>query len=188
MVSRWDEHPLEPIARLVQARTGIDLDGVPGAHAAATIEQAMRRAGHDDPARYLVELRRGQAALDALLDALSVGESYFFRDPAQLAFVARDPPGHPRASPRGAAAASGPGAPAARPARSRARSPSSSTSTACSTARSCSPRTSPPPRSTRRAGASTARGRCAAQARSGPGPISPRAPPGSSSRRASARR
>lgn len=90
MASRWDAHPLEPIARLVQARTGIDLDGIPGAHAAATIEQAMREAGHDDPARYLALLRLGAAAFDALVDALTVGESYFFRDHAQLAFVARE--------------------------------------------------------------------------------------------------
>lgn len=90
MASRWDAHPLEPIARLIQARTGIDLDGIPGAHAADSIEQAMGEAGQDDPARYLALLRLGGAAFDALVDALTVGESYFFRDHAQLGFVARE--------------------------------------------------------------------------------------------------
>lgn len=90
MSTRWDDHPLAAIARYFQGRFGIDMDGSPGAHAARAIEGAMRAAGQDDPALYLALVQRDQAALDGLIDALCVGESYFFRDAGQLAFLARE--------------------------------------------------------------------------------------------------
>ena len=60
------------------------------AEAEAGIARAMKRAGADDLAAYLVLVRRDGAALDDLVDELTVGETHFMRDPDQMDLIRRE--------------------------------------------------------------------------------------------------
>jgi chemotaxis protein methyltransferase CheR len=55
----------------------------------AGIRRAMARAGVTDPGAYLSVLARDQSALDDLLGELTIGETYFFREPGQFEFIRR---------------------------------------------------------------------------------------------------
>jgi chemotaxis protein methyltransferase CheR len=55
----------------------------------AGIRRAMARAGVTGPAAYLSVLAGDQSALDDLLGALTIGETYFFREPGQFEFIRR---------------------------------------------------------------------------------------------------
>ena len=48
------------------------------------IQRAMRRLGTGEQSAYLARLRADAAVLDDLIAELTVGETYFFRDPAQF--------------------------------------------------------------------------------------------------------
>jgi chemotaxis protein methyltransferase CheR len=52
-----------------------------------SIRRAMARAGVSDPTAYLDLLGHDTGALDDLLEGLTVGETYFFREPGQFAFL-----------------------------------------------------------------------------------------------------
>jgi len=54
------------------------------------IGRAMTRTGAADSASYLADLEASPVALDDLISELVVGETYFFRDPAQFDFLRRD--------------------------------------------------------------------------------------------------
>lgn len=77
------------VARLVTARTGLAfpphrLGAVPIA-----IENAMRRCGLADVQNSLVHLAKDGPPLAALVDELTVGETFFFRDAVQFDFIRR---------------------------------------------------------------------------------------------------
>jgi len=55
--------------------------------AEAGIARAMKHAGADDFDHYLALVRRDETGLDGLVDALTVGETHFMRDPHQLELV-----------------------------------------------------------------------------------------------------
>ena len=54
-----------------------------------SIRRAMARAGVTDPATYLGVLAGDPDALDDLLGELTIGETYFFREPGQFEFIRR---------------------------------------------------------------------------------------------------
>lgn len=83
------EIQVERVARYFQARTGVDLSRA-ARHATVAIRGAMREAGEPDPDRYLARLERDEAAFDALTAALTVGESYFFRDAWHFDLIAAE--------------------------------------------------------------------------------------------------
>jgi chemotaxis protein methyltransferase CheR len=80
--------PLDAVVRFVSDHAGLAL-----AHrldsAEAGIRRAMARARVADPDRYLDLLRLEPSALDDLLAELTVGETYFFREPAQFELLRR---------------------------------------------------------------------------------------------------
>jgi chemotaxis protein methyltransferase CheR len=79
---------LESVLRFVARHTGLAV-GDRREAAEAGIRRAMTRAGLADPGRYLDLLGRDASALDDLLAELTVGETYFFREPAQFEFLRR---------------------------------------------------------------------------------------------------
>ncbi|HEX2091726.1 MAG TPA: protein-glutamate O-methyltransferase CheR [Longimicrobiaceae bacterium] len=81
---------LDPVLRFVGARTGLSFSPERRSAAEASVRRAMARAAVGDPAAYLSRLRADPAALDDLLAELTVGETYFFREPAQLDYIRRE--------------------------------------------------------------------------------------------------
>ncbi|MBY0522028.1 MAG: hypothetical protein K2R98_01430 [Gemmataceae bacterium] len=82
----WSRPEYEALARLVSQRTGLRFpserrDGA---------ESGMRRAmGGATPASFYAAAERGGEAFDALIDELTIGETYFFREPEQFAALSR---------------------------------------------------------------------------------------------------
>jgi chemotaxis protein methyltransferase CheR len=79
---------LEDVVRFVARHAGLAVanrrEGLE-----AGIRRAMARAGVTDPAAYLGVLAVDQNALDDLLNELTIGETYFFREPGQFEFIRR---------------------------------------------------------------------------------------------------
>ena len=77
------------VARLVTARHGLSFP----AHRLGAIEMgargAMEKAGITDAADYLAGLAQDGPPLTAIIDELTVGETYFFRDAAQFDLIRR---------------------------------------------------------------------------------------------------
>lgn len=85
-----DTAELDAVLRLVSVRTGLLFSPERRPAAAAGIRRAMARAAVEDPGAYLARLGVDAEALDDLLAELTVGETYFFRDPAQFEVIRRE--------------------------------------------------------------------------------------------------
>ncbi|MFL5303549.1 MAG: CheR family methyltransferase [Anaeromyxobacteraceae bacterium] len=83
-------HALGPLLALVRERAGLTFpdDRAPAVWAA--IERAAAAAGAAGACAYADALLAGTAPIQPLLEELTVGETYFFRDPAQWAFIERE--------------------------------------------------------------------------------------------------
>jgi chemotaxis protein methyltransferase CheR len=79
----------EEILALVAQRSGMVFAPNRRGEAQAGIARAMREAGAADAAAYLAFVRRDSAALDDLVDEVTVGETHFMRDPAQMDHIRR---------------------------------------------------------------------------------------------------
>jgi len=82
------EPPLAPMlldaaATLVRRRIGLTFTGARASALESGLIRAMQGAGLSDPALYLAQLDREPPLLDALIAEVTVGETYFFRDPGQ---------------------------------------------------------------------------------------------------------
>lgn len=80
----------EEILALVAERSGMVFAPYRRLEAEAGIARAMKHAGADDLAAYLILVRRDGTALDDLVDELRVGETHFMRDPDQIDLVRRE--------------------------------------------------------------------------------------------------
>jgi chemotaxis protein methyltransferase CheR len=69
---------------LVQERVGLTAQHLPKEERARRVRATMLQAGFTDDAAFATFLRTSQSSLLDVAGALSVGETYFFRDPAQL--------------------------------------------------------------------------------------------------------
>jgi chemotaxis protein methyltransferase CheR len=83
----WTHPGYEAVAELLVQRTGLVFGPTRRASAETGIQRAMSRARVAVPERYLELLNTNADALDDLVVELTVGETYFFREPAQFAFV-----------------------------------------------------------------------------------------------------
>lgn len=81
------EAALAEVLRLAGVRAGLVFSAGQAELAAAAVRRAMKRAGVRDPADFLGLATAGTGAWEVLLEELSVGETYFFREPDQLAFI-----------------------------------------------------------------------------------------------------
>jgi chemotaxis protein methyltransferase CheR len=78
---------LDAIVSLVRERAGLEFSAARLDSAATGVDRAMARMGVDDPTDYRKLIANDAAAMDDLLAELTVGESYFFREPAQFDFL-----------------------------------------------------------------------------------------------------
>lgn len=83
----WSRPAFHDLARRVAGRTGLHFppDRRPGAEVG--IRRAMARARQPDADRYLDWVLDNPAALDDLVAELTIGETYFFREPDQFRFI-----------------------------------------------------------------------------------------------------
>src|SRR5438876_76797 len=86
----WSNPTYEAVAHLLGARTGLSFS----THRQESVEQgirrAMSRAGTADLNRYHDLLATDAAVLDDLIVELTVGETYFIREPGQFEFLRRE--------------------------------------------------------------------------------------------------
>ena len=80
----------EEILALVAQRSGMVFAPNRLVEAQAGIARAMKETGAPDVAAYLALVRRDSAALDDLVDEVTVGETHFMRDPAQMDLIRRE--------------------------------------------------------------------------------------------------
>jgi chemotaxis protein methyltransferase CheR len=80
-------HFVEAAADFVRRRTGLVFPETRRASFAAALTRACRRAGEMDPADYLARLGTHPPLLDDLIGEITVGETYFFREPRQFDIV-----------------------------------------------------------------------------------------------------
>jgi chemotaxis protein methyltransferase CheR len=71
---------------MARERAGLEFPAGQAELAAAAVRRAVQRAGVPDPAAFLGQ-PADSGAWEVLLEELSVGETYFFREPDQLAFL-----------------------------------------------------------------------------------------------------
>jgi chemotaxis protein methyltransferase CheR len=88
--SGWTDAGYEAVARLVGERTGLTFATNRRDDVEAGIRRAMARAEAADPGRYLALVEGGAVAFDELVDELTIGETYFLREPSQIAFLRRE--------------------------------------------------------------------------------------------------
>jgi chemotaxis protein methyltransferase CheR len=83
----WSSPAFEAVARLLGERSGLTFAEHRRAGVEQGIRRAMRRAGISAPEQYPSRLSTDDDAFDDLLVELTVGETYFFREPAQFDFI-----------------------------------------------------------------------------------------------------
>jgi chemotaxis protein methyltransferase CheR len=71
----------------IQGRTGLVFPPNRQRDAEASVRKAMQAAGIDDPRQFLRCLDTDASIFDALIAALTVSETYFFREPRQFEFI-----------------------------------------------------------------------------------------------------
>jgi len=86
----WTHPAFGAVLRLLGERTGLAFP--PHRHESAEqgIRRAMARAGVPDPDRYRSLLDNDANAFDDLIGELTVGETYFFREPAQFEHIRQE--------------------------------------------------------------------------------------------------
>jgi chemotaxis protein methyltransferase CheR len=77
----------KPVMDLLRIRTGLSFAPGHDENAVAGICRAMARAGMQDLSPYCDLIEADADALDDLIIELTVGETYFFREPAQFEFI-----------------------------------------------------------------------------------------------------
>ncbi|MBV9124765.1 MAG: chemotaxis protein CheR [Planctomycetes bacterium] len=80
---------LDKVLHLLGERTGLSFPANRRDSARLGIRRAMKRAGVTDLEAYFGELQNDPRVFDDLVVELTVGETYFFREPAQFEFLRR---------------------------------------------------------------------------------------------------
>ncbi len=86
----WTQPEFMRIASTVEEITGISFPLNRRASAEAVMRKVMSTLGMTSPVSLEIGVSRRGAVLELLLDGLTIGESYFFREPAQLRFMAEE--------------------------------------------------------------------------------------------------
>jgi chemotaxis protein methyltransferase CheR len=87
MTRAWGHPSYEAVVHLLGTRTGLAFAPERRAAVEQGIRAAMARAGIADPAQYQRRVATDDAVLDDLIVELTVGETYFFREPGQFEFL-----------------------------------------------------------------------------------------------------
>ena len=83
----WSTPGFADIASLLTERSGLSFPPARRAFAEAGIARAMTRARTKDPMVYLHRVHDDLDAFETLLSEITVGETYFYRDPKQFEFI-----------------------------------------------------------------------------------------------------
>ncbi|MEP6689547.1 MAG: protein-glutamate O-methyltransferase CheR [Gemmatimonadaceae bacterium] len=86
----WTSTALAAVAELVRERTGLVFPATRRDSVEEAVARESRRLGLADLTSYRAVLEGGGAALDALVANLTIGETYFFREPSQLDVIRRE--------------------------------------------------------------------------------------------------
>jgi chemotaxis protein methyltransferase CheR len=86
----WTQPCYEEIARLLTERTGLTFPPERQDSAEQGIHRAMAVAGVADLGQYRTVLETDGHALDDLIIELTIGETYFFREPAHFEFIGQE--------------------------------------------------------------------------------------------------
>ncbi len=86
----WTHPAYEALARLLGRHAGLHFPADRAEAAESGFRRAMSRAGVREPAEYQVLVEGDARALADLVVEMTVGETYFFREPAQFAFLRRE--------------------------------------------------------------------------------------------------
>ncbi|MEO5373437.1 MAG: hypothetical protein H7840_04065 [Alphaproteobacteria bacterium] len=78
---------LRPFKDLVRRRSGLMLDGTAEDALAAAVITRMRVTQCDDPSAYFTAILADEGEFQELLSLVTINETYFFREPAQLSFL-----------------------------------------------------------------------------------------------------
>jgi chemotaxis protein methyltransferase CheR len=84
----WTSPAMAEVAELVRATTGLTFPAARVADVEATIRRTMARRGLTDVGRLVGLLRSDQVEREAMVAELTIGETYFQRDPAQFGLLA----------------------------------------------------------------------------------------------------
>ncbi len=84
----WSRSEFMRVANIVHELAGISFPPNRRASAEAGMQRVMKKLGITEPVGLEIGVSRGGAVMEALLDDLTIGESYFFREPAQFRFIA----------------------------------------------------------------------------------------------------
>ncbi len=82
-------NPETAIAQLVERASGLDTAAIGPEQFGQALRFNMRRAGVEEPERYLEVVRGSPEELECLIAELAVPETWFFRDAEPFAFLAR---------------------------------------------------------------------------------------------------
>ena len=102
-LASWSHPGYQRVAELLGEHTGLAFSAARVPDAEAGIRRALTRAGAPDVTSYAAELESGCGTLDDLIAELTVGETYFFREPLQWEVIREEilpsltqqrPPGH----------------------------------------------------------------------------------------------
>lgn len=78
---------MEEAVRFVETRTGLSFSSSRRSEARVAVHRFMTKAGITDGSRYVVTLEHEPVVLDGLIAELTVGETYFFREPRQFDLI-----------------------------------------------------------------------------------------------------
>jgi chemotaxis protein methyltransferase CheR len=83
----WPTPEIANLAGWIRTRTGLDFSPARRTQAASTLEKSWRGSKAKSVAAYEAYLDKHPEALDELLADLTIGETYFFRQPAQFELI-----------------------------------------------------------------------------------------------------
>jgi chemotaxis protein methyltransferase CheR len=86
---QWSDPAYETIARLISARTGLSFRSDQRHASERGIQRAMKRSQVNSLDRYVELIQYDVQTLNDAIDELTIGETYFFREPKHFAHIRR---------------------------------------------------------------------------------------------------
>src|SRR5690606_21340428 len=85
----WSEIGFARMAAILTEQAGLQFPLSRRPYTEQAMRQAMSRLGADDSRAFAARLPDDRKALSELLAAVTIGETYFFREPSQLEYIRR---------------------------------------------------------------------------------------------------
>jgi chemotaxis protein methyltransferase CheR len=86
-MGEWSDADLDVLLAYVRGRSGLTFPTARRDEVRATVQRAARGAGAGNPQGFLEVIDRDETAREDLIADLTIGETYFFRDPGQFELV-----------------------------------------------------------------------------------------------------